>query len=124
MTKHEVEIPIFHDRFTIIKIRNLHDLNAVYNTDIKPNDYDAVTFISNDDEIIIAFQGAPEEPIKTKIIVHEIVHLVNYIFERLGLELNTRNDEPQAYITGWVFEQVEQFLNKDKKHEHPVSVLQ
>lgn len=122
MKRKEVDIPIFHDRFTIVKVRNLQDLNAVYNTNIKPNEFEAVTFLSNDDEIIIAFGGDKDELIKTKIIVHECVHLVNYIYERLCMELNTKNDEPQAYIMEWVFDQVEQFLNKET-HEHPVSVL-
>jgi hypothetical protein len=41
-----------------------------------------------------------------KIVAHECVHLVNYKFLHLGIELDRINDEPQAYLTGWFFETI------------------
>jgi hypothetical protein len=45
------------------------------------------------------------------LIAHEIVHLVNYIFLDTGVKLDLINDEAQAYLTGWLFEEIENFLN-------------
>lgn len=45
-------------------------------------------------------------------LVHESVHIVNYIFEYHGVKLDTKNDETQAYFTTWVFEQCELVLKK------------
>ncbi|MEB0264077.1 hypothetical protein [Mucilaginibacter sp. 10I4] len=40
------------------------------------------------------------------IIAHETVHVINSIFQDRGIVLDTKNDEPQAYLTGWVAKQV------------------
>jgi hypothetical protein len=43
-------------------------------------------------------------------IAHEIVHLKNYIYQDIGIESDRFNDEPEAYLTGWLFKQIEIFL--------------
>lgn len=45
-----------------------------------------------------------------KIIAHECVHLVNYLFEDRGIKLDLVNDEPQAYLTDWFFGEIEKFV--------------
>jgi hypothetical protein len=35
-------------------------------------------------------------------IAHESVHLTNFLFLRKGIKLNLNNDEPQAYLLGWI----------------------
>lgn len=37
------------------------------------------------------------------VLAHEIVHIVNIIFNARGLKLDSNNDEFQAYLTGWLF---------------------
>ena len=44
-----------------------------------------------------------EEP-SVNTIVHECVHIVNRLFMDIGLELDERNDEAQAYVTGYISE--------------------
>lgn len=46
------------------------------------------------------------------VVAHEALHLVNYVFEDRGVELSTSNDEPQAYMLGWVVEQIEKAKRK------------
>jgi len=48
------------------------------------------------------------------LIAHECVHLVNRLFLDIGMKLNLKNDEAQAYLTGYFFEKIEVFLNKHK----------
>lgn len=40
------------------------------------------------------------------VLAHEALHIVNYIFEDRGISINTKNDEPQAYMLGWVLSNV------------------
>lgn len=40
------------------------------------------------------------------IIAHEAVHIVNYVFKQADIQLDIENDEPYAYLLGWVVEQI------------------
>lgn len=44
------------------------------------------------------------------IIAHEAVHVVNQIFMDRYIKLDLYNDEPQAYLLGWVVEQCHKTL--------------
>jgi hypothetical protein len=46
------------------------------------------------------------------IIVHESLHIVNMIFNERGIKHDTINDEPSAYLLGWVTDQIYNTLNK------------
>jgi hypothetical protein len=46
------------------------------------------------------------ENVTPKIIAHESVHLTNFIFKDRGINLDLDNDEPQAYLHGWIFESI------------------
>lgn len=37
-----------------------------------------------------------------EIVAHEVVHVVNIAYEFLGIKLDPINDEPQAYLSGWI----------------------
>lgn len=43
-------------------------------------------------------------------IVHEVYHIVNFIFEDLGIEPDLYNDEPGAYLMGWLAGEVHDAL--------------
>jgi hypothetical protein len=45
-------------------------------------------------------------------IAHKIVHLKNAIYLACAMEVDRYNDEPEAYLTGWLFDQINNFLNK------------
>ncbi len=45
-------------------------------------------------------------------IVHESVHACNDIFEYVGIDLSTDNDEPAAYLTDWIARQIFGALNE------------
>ena len=51
-------------------------------------------------------------------IAHEVTHLVNFIFEDRGVELDFKNDEPQAYLTGYLFDKVYKALKKIRGKKH------
>ena len=44
-------------------------------------------------------------------IAHEIVHLKNYIYLDCAMEIDKINDEPEAYLTGYLFDLIYDFLH-------------
>ena len=87
----------------------LERLNSIYKTNIKEEDYDAVVFteVSNSSKFVVAIKKKD-----WSVIAHEAVHLVNSIFTSCGIELDRYNDEPQAYLMGWVIKQLDEFLKE------------
>lgn len=45
-------------------------------------------------------------------IAHEIVHIKNHIYLDCAMELDRYNDEPEAYLTGWLFDEIYKFLKE------------
>ena len=101
-----IDIPIYFGKLIIIYTKDFNDVNKKYNTVIDNNLYDAVVFeITEKDEYIVAIKVAD-----WSIIAHEVTHLVNAIFKKCGVILDIDNDEPQAYLTGWIIDEIDIFL--------------
>ena len=45
-------------------------------------------------------------------IAHEVVHIVNAIYDDRGMKLDVHEDEPQAYLTGWITAQIYKAIKK------------
>ena len=49
-------------------------------------------------------------------IAHEADHIVSFIFKRVGIKLDLDNDEPHAYLLGYIVEQIYKiYINTLKK---------
>jgi hypothetical protein len=109
MIKKTIDIPIYQCKLTIILDKDLSYVEKKYRTKSLSN-YGAITMrVPNKfTEYIMAFEYS-----EGTIIAHEIVHLKNYIYQDRGIELDKFNDEPEAYLTGWLFKQVQKILNND-----------
>jgi hypothetical protein len=82
-------------------LRDTHGMEAVAFRWPHPNGYH---------RYVAAFtHGVP-----LSVIVHECVHIVNMLFDDVGVKLDVRNDESQAYVTGWVAEQCFKYLKINK----------
>lgn len=108
MRKKTIDIPIYQCKLTIILDKDLSYIEKKYKTK-SLSDYGAITmrFPNKFRNYIMAFEYS-----EGTIIAHEIVHLKNYIYQDTGIELDRYNDEPEAYLTGWLFDQINDFLNK------------
>jgi hypothetical protein len=108
MKSKTIKIPIYFGNLTVITTDDFEKVNAFYNTKIEDKLYDAVVFeIKDKDEYIVAIKK-----IEWSIIAHEVVHIVNAIFLKCGIELDRHNDEPQAYLTGWIVNEINEFLKQ------------
>lgn len=106
------EIPIFRGTVTLYYDKDLKYVQEKYKTRDLSN-YGAVTLenpFGPFKHYIVAFISADDN----SLIAHEVVHLVNFLYIDVGLELDRINDETQAYLTGFFFEKIEQFLTKHK----------
>lgn len=105
-----IDIPIYGGKLSFYYDSNLEPIKQQYNLDINLDDYDAFVFTDNyKDEFIMCFSVY-----KFSTLVHEIIHVVNDIFKSRNIELNLDNDEPQAYLAGWVAKELNTFMNEFK----------
>ena len=111
MKRREVKykIPLYHGDLIIIQDKNLKWVQKKYDT-ISLEDIGACTFPypkkSGATRYIMVFYGETSP----KIIAHEALHVVNDIFKDRYIKLDISNDEPQAYLLGWIVEKCHKFL--------------
>lgn len=105
-----IRIPIYGAKLTIILTDNLEKVSIKYST-ISLSNYGAVAMRNKSKykEYIVAFD---KDSLSNHLIAQETVHLVNYIFLDSGIDLDLINDEAQAYLTGYIFNEIDKSLTK------------
>ena len=109
----KIEIPIYYGYLVIVVSDNYQEVAKKYNLKENVDLYGAFVWVKKKEVGASEFLICIDENISNHLIAHEVVHLVNAIFLQTGCELDRQNDEPQAYLTGWVFQQIEKFLTKN-----------
>ena len=112
MKKKKIKIPIYFGKLILHKVKWMSELNEKYNLNAS-DDFDSFVFQETSKKVNKKYHVVLKENTSGSIIAHEVVHLVNYIFLHNGIELDRHNDEPQAYLTGWLFKQIETFKNQE-----------
>ena len=109
MRKKTIEIPIYCAKLTMILSDDLTYIEKKYKTK-SLKDFGAVTLQDESDyrHYVVAFTDAKH----LSNIAHEVVHLKNHIYLDCAMELDRYNDEPEAYLTGWLFDEIHNFLSK------------
>ena len=106
----KIEIPLYYGELIIVKAKNWKEVNKKFGTNAEKG-FEAVFF--KDDKksgrtrYVVAYVG---KKLSNDVIAHETVHVVNSIFIDRKMQLDPYNDEPQAYLTGWVFGQIKKFV--------------
>lgn len=104
MIKQEINIPIYQIDFTLVIFETAKDLewikdDHIFNTVI---DREGAVFRYEEDLFIIFNKDC----ISPGLIAHESKHLVNEIFIEIHHKLSRKNDEPEAYLLGWIVEEI------------------
>lgn len=108
MKSKTVDIPIYFGKLIIIKTDDFKEVDRVYKTKAKNKLYDAIVFKTiKEGHHVVAIKV-----VDWSVIAHETVHLVNNIFLECGIQLDRVNDEPQAYLTGWIINEIDNFLKE------------
>lgn len=112
MDRRKIKIPIYFGDLIIISVKNWDEINKRFGTKAE-KDMQAIVFKDDKDgfsRYVVAFSKKPD----AAVIAHEATHIVNHIFIDRMMSLDPYNDEPQAYLTGWVVEQIDKFFNNKK----------
>lgn len=75
----------------------------------------AVTHLDfyDDNYLLVVIDG--NTPLCFNTICHEVVHIKNRINDHAGIDHDPDNDEPEAYLSGWLAEQIELAWKEYKK---------
>lgn len=106
MTKRTIDIPIYLAKLTVIIDNDLSYVEKKYKTEPLSN-FGAVAFrVENKHgHYVVAFEYT-----SNSIITHELTHIKNYIYEDRKIDLDVNNDEPEAYLMGWLVESVDKIV--------------
>lgn len=105
-----IPIPIYFGKLVLVVVTDWNEFDKKYNTNIAAEDYIGVAVNKKGSSTYVI--GLKE--FEFEFIAHEAVHIVNYIYRNCGIHLDVKNDEPQAYLTGWVVSEVVKFLKEQK----------
>ena len=106
-----IPIPIYGGSLILIKDKNFKKTSKKYKLKLSAK-YGAYSFENKkakEFEYVISF--VDDNP---SLVAHESSHICNFIFKNIGAKLNTKNDEPQCYLIGWIVDEIEIFLNSTK----------
>lgn len=108
MIKKTIEIPIYCGKLTVMLDKDLLFIEKKYKTK-SLKDFGAVTLQDSTKyrHYVVAFTDRNH----LSNIAHEIVHIKNHIFLDCSMELDRYNDEPEAYLTGWLFDEIYKIIN-------------
>lgn len=103
-------IPLYSGELIILQNKTLKNVQEKYKTE-SLHTFDAVSFSiytkKGYSKYIMAFSAHCTH----EIIAHEVTHIVNLIFKDSKIKLDEYNDEPQAYLAGWVAKQCYKHLH-------------
>lgn len=105
----KIKIPIYTGTLKIYFFESKQDWNKLckkYNCDLSFDDFAAIAFHDKQKNSYVVFLNANLQPKDYDYIAHETTHIVNRIFDSHMIKLDIHNDEPQTYLTGWVFKQL------------------
>jgi len=112
MKKLDFNIPIYYAKVTLIITDDYKEIERLYDVKVGDRPYEGFSFdVEGEDEYVIVISN-----INWSIISHEVVHVVNMIFSQCHIELDLKNDEPQAYLTGYIIKQIEGFLKENNNN--------
>lgn len=100
MIKKKIKIPYYFHSLTIIQTNNFKKIEKKYNLD-SLGDYEGVVFDNKSDIYVVLRKNTTPS-----IIAHEVIHIVNLIFNSVGIKLDPNNDEAYAYTVGWIIKKI------------------
>lgn len=111
MRKKIIKVPIYNGNLVLIETEDFKPIEKKYNLS-NTSTYNAFVFAKDGKNTIEYIMVFRPETIDPGVIVHESVHIVNELFYNKGIKPDLLNDEPQAYLLQWVFEQAMKFYIK------------
>jgi len=100
----KIKIPLYHGDLVLIQTNNFKKVSKKYKlTDLKG--IGACAFPHPKKSGYTRYFMIVRKDVTPSIIAHEATHVVNGIFQDRWIKPDLLNDEPQAYLLGWVVRQ-------------------
>ena len=96
MSDKYLKIPIFNQRIYLVGKEDAKKYCGLDNVE----NYEALCFIGYRNRICFYYLKS----VNDKTLVHESVHLANFIIDRCLIYSIPQNDEIQAYLTAYIYE--------------------
>lgn len=112
----KIRIPIYHGILRVVLTDDFVESAKCLKIDNEGHDLSSLgAFVcaSTDKNKETNFNVFFRTDVQHDLIAHEIVHLVNAIYVSRCISLDPNNDEPQAYLTGWITGQVYRILKEN-----------
>jgi hypothetical protein len=104
MINKRINIPLYFHKLRIIQTDDFEEVHKHYR--LKGEiDYSGVT-IDAGYEIVVAFKN----DVTPSLIAHEALHVCSIIFKNIKCNFDEDNDEPIAYLLGWIVEQIHKLI--------------
>lgn len=114
-----VHVPIYDFKLVIIDTKKVKYVNKFVEDkdchlpDNTQDDFLGYSIFSTykNHRAVFLIVNSKDKEFDDSIIVHETVHCVNAIFQEIHHTPDTENDEPQAYLTHWIFKHAQKFIH-------------
>lgn len=110
MITKKYKTPLYGTEFTVIIYNSNEEFIKKY-PDLEIENFDGAVFW-REDKLYIVFSAEKKDYPTPGIIAHESKHLVNNIFIQINHKLSRWNDEPEAYLLGWIVNRIHEILPK------------
>lgn len=105
ISKSKHKIPIYHGTLYVIYTKDLKPIIKKHNLREGSEKCDAFVFSVEGKKGGIRYYAVFEKN-DVSVLAHEALHIVNFIFDDKHITPDVKNDEPQAYLIGWVFDKI------------------
>lgn len=103
MTEKYIDIPIFHQRIYFTDWEHAKENNNNNDLDL----YEAICYIDKDDRICFCC----DREARDGLLVHESIHLANFIIYRCLIYATPQHDEVTAYLSQFIYEKIKKKFN-------------
>lgn len=98
----KIKIPIYNSSIVLIQVKKLKNIPKKYNPNFDTFGYDGLVWNCDSENGYRYFCLAVTPKIKTHQISHECNHIRDEIFLHHGIKYDLNNQEPAAYLLGWL----------------------
>lgn len=111
-----VKIPIYEINLTIVVEKDFNIVNKTFKLGLEENEKDVnaphAWTVNKEDEIYLLLNP---NHLDYNTLCHELTHILLFVADQRNIELDVENDEPLAYLNGYIGEKVFKFADKCRK---------
>lgn len=112
----KVRIPIYEMNLIIVVEKDFHVSNKKFKLELEENEKDINTphawTVNRENEIYLLLNPSH---LDYNTICHELTHVLLFIADQRNIKLDVENDEPLAYLNGYIGEKVFKFADRCRK---------